>query len=57
MLASTRIYTEGIDAYCGKTEDLISREPTEIETSRIRHFEDNRLNCVVEGLNNREKCF
>ena len=41
------IYREGIDAGCGKTEDLISREPKEIETSTTRRFEDNRLNCVV----------
>ena len=51
------IYIEGIDAYCGKTEDLISREPKEIETSGTRRFEDNRLNCVVGGLNRRENCF
>ena len=34
-----------------KTEDLISREPKEIETSATRRFEDNRLSCVVAGLN------
>ena len=32
-----------------KTEDLISREPKEIETSGTRRFGDNRLNCVVGG--------
>ena len=41
------IYIEGIDASCEKTEDHLSREPKEIETSTTRHFEDNRLNCVV----------
>ena len=40
-----------------KTEDLISREPKEIETSETRRFEDNRLSCVVGGLNRRENCF
>ena len=34
-----------------KTEDLISREPKEIETSATRRFEDNRLSCVVAGPN------
>ena len=43
--------------YCGKTEDLKSREPKEIETSATRRFEDNRLNCVVGGLNIRKNCF
>ena len=47
MVFVTDIYREGIDAGCGKTEDLISREPKEIETSTTRRFEDNRLNCVV----------
>ena len=36
-------------SFAKKTEDLISREPKEIETSGTRRFGDNRLNCVIGG--------